>query len=728
VLGGGAPLKAKATTKVKEGATETEIPWTSDSPPSPALAQISVFDSHCVPVYLKDKTDVAFRPFGLDVFDRLASACADVKKRLELASQPLSTSLLPPLPAIAPGTKARQLLDTITALTKEQDVRNLATLSASDEKRLQHLRDLKRDLQASDPKKRATELRAKATRVDLLAAYLEELEDKLGLAALGKLGAARTKLQARRTTLTTLRNTALTPDLLPGTGGDEWRRMWDATKKFAAVATPDSEFPGGEGEKCSFCQQALAPEAAARLKHLSEFITSTAQEDLRQAEAEYDVIWNSGSGVQIERPDINGVIAEVSADDAAVEQRISQYISTATAAREQVAKMSDTSEVPLIATTFESQLPKAIGALAEGLRSRAKELESSATSLSVAEQKELTELDSRVTLRDNLDTVLAEIDRKRRVAAYAQCIEDTTTLPVTKKSTELTKALITDQLRKTFQSELTKIEFTHLSVEIQTAGGSKGALFHKLVFSNAPGVKVTDVLSEGESRALSLAAFVTELGTASTRSGIIFDDPVSSLDHHWRQKIGRRLVAEANERQVIVFTHDLLFLRILLTESEKQGVPCDHQYIRRDIEAGLCSADLPWVAMNVKKRIGVLRNRWQAANKAYTKDGAEAYETLAREMFGMLRESWERGVSEILLNDVVERYRPSIETKKVAPLHDITEADCKAVDEGMTECSRWIRGHDEALADGTPFPPPAALKARIDDLENWAKNIQKRRQ
>lgn len=728
VLGGGAPLKAQATIKVKEGGTESEVPWASDSPPSTALAQISVFDSHCVPVYLKDKTDVAFRPFGLDVFDKLAAACADVKKRLEVASQPLSTSVLPPLTTIPSGTKARQLLDSLTALTNEQDVRNLATLSPSDEERLKHLRDLKRDLQASDPKKRAAELRAQATRLDLLAAYLEELENKLGIAALAKLGGARTKLQACRATLTTLRNTALTSDLLPGTGGDEWRRMWDASIKFAAIATPDSEFPGGEGEKCPFCQQALASDAAARLKHLAEFITSTAQEDVRQAEGEYAALWKVSSGVQIERPDINGVIAELSADDATLEQRISQYVSTASEAREQVAKMSDTSEAPLIATTFESLLPKAIRSKSEGLRGRAKELESSATALSAAEQKELTELDSRVTLRENLAAVLAEIDRKRRLAAYAQCIEDTTTLPVTKKSTELTKALITDQLRQTFQSELTKIEFTHLSVEIQTAGGSKGALFHKLVFTNAPGVKVTDVLSEGESRALSLAAFVTELSTAPTRSGIIFDDPVSSLDHHWRQKIGRRLVAEAKNRQVIVFTHDLLFLRILLTESEKQGTACEHQYIRRDVQAGLCSSDLPWVAMNVKKRIGVLRNRWQAANKTYTKDGAEAYEPLAREMFGMLRESWERGVSEILLNDVVERYRPSIETKKVAPLHDITEADCQAVDEGMTECSRWIRGHDEALADGTPFPPPAALKTRIDDLENWAKNIQKRRQ
>ena len=577
VLGGGAPLKANATIKIKEAVAETEVPWTSDSPPSPALAQISVFDSHCVPVYLKDKTDVAFRPFGLDVFDRLAAACADVKKRLELASQPLFISMLPALPAITAGTKARQLLDSLTALTKEQDVRNLATLSPSDEKRLKHLAELKRDLQASDPKRRAAELRAKAIRFDLLAAYLEGLEDKLGLAALVKLGAARTKLQTARATLQALRNTALTPDLLSGTGGDAWRKMWDATKGFAAVATPASQFPGDEGDKCPLCQQALESEAAARLRHLAEFITSTAQEDVRQAEAEYAALWTATSGVQIERPDINAAIAEVSADDAALEPRISRYISTASAAREQVAKMSDTSEAPLIATTFESQLPKAIRTVAEGLRSRVHELESSATFLSPAEQKELTELESRVVLRDNLDTVLGEIDRKRRLAAYAQCIEDTTTLPVTKKSTELTKALITDQLRQTFQSELTKIEFTHLSVEIQTAGGSKGALFHKLVFSNAPGVKVTDVLSEGESRALSLAAFVTELGTAPTRSGIIFDDPVSSLDHHWRQKIGRRLVAEAKERQVIVFTHDLLFLRILLAEGERQDVPCDHQ-------------------------------------------------------------------------------------------------------------------------------------------------------
>ena len=73
---------------------------------------------------------------------------------------------------------------------------------------------------------------------------------------------------------------------------------------------------------------------------------------------------------------------------------------------------------------------------------------------------------------------------------------------ITRKSTELTKELVTDQLRKTFQDELTKLEFKHLAIEIQTAGGAKGALFHRLVFSNCPEFRLFDVLSEGESRTL----------------------------------------------------------------------------------------------------------------------------------------------------------------------------------------------------------------------------------
>ncbi|MDP3617342.1 MAG: AAA family ATPase, partial [Rhodoferax sp.] len=63
----------------------------------------------------------------------------------------------------------------------------------------------------------------------------------------------------------------------------------------------------------------------------------------------------------------------------------------------------------------------------------------------------------------------------------------------------------------------------------------------------------------GEQRCLSIAAFFAELSTADDPSGIVFDDPVSSLDFQWRGSVAQRLVEESKRRQVIVFTHDVVF-------------------------------------------------------------------------------------------------------------------------------------------------------------------------
>jgi hypothetical protein len=184
---------------------------------------------------------------------------------------------------------------------------------------------------------------------------------------------------------------------------------------------------------------------------------------------------------------------------------------------------------------------------------------------------------------------------------------------------------------------------------------------------------------------------------------------------------------EAKTRQVIVFTHDILFLRRLIDESARQEVGCSHQYVRREGQAGISSPDLPWIAMGIKDRIGALRKRWQSADKLSRTVGSEEYEKDARDIYGLMREAWEQAITEVLLNDVVERYRVSVETQKVRFLHDITEDDCKVVENEMSECSRWMRGHDQPGADATPFPDSAELKKRIDALDEWVKAIRKRR-
>ena len=134
---------------------------------------------------------------------------------------------------------------------------------------------------------------------------------------------------------------------------------------------------------------------------------------------------------------------------------------------------------------------------------------------------------SRKLLVKHEQLVLDEIERKIKYAAYGLCIDDTKTRAITQKSTSITRKTVTQKLKKSFQDELSSLSFRHVEVEIKEVGGTEGVLYHKLVLTRAPGVELPKVVSEGEQRCLSIAAFFAELSTADDPSGIVFDDPVS---------------------------------------------------------------------------------------------------------------------------------------------------------------------------------------------------------
>jgi hypothetical protein len=208
----------------------------------------------------------------------------------------------------------------------------------------------------------------------------------------------------------------------------------------------------------------------------------------------------------------------------------------------------------------------------------------------------------------------------------------------------------------------------------------------------------------------------------------VFDDPVSSLDVRWRRAVAGRLVQESKARQVIVFTHDVVFLLALHQAAKDMSVVPHDQHVRYTSKgAGVCVDELPWAAMAVRKRIGHVRNEWQSADKLYRNGHQDQYEKEAKNLYGLLREAWERGLEEVLLGGVVERFRPGVQTQQITAIADITEEDCKAVEKGMSKCSTWLRGHDQSAAAPAPVPKPVELKADIDELEAWVKAINKRR-
>ncbi|MGA8808971.1 MAG: AAA family ATPase [Thermoanaerobaculia bacterium] len=724
VLTGAVPPIPHARIAATVNGTKTDIEWTPTTVPSELLASICVFDAHCVPVYLEEKNDVAFRPFGLDTFDKLASLCSEVRTALEKERRLLATTIFVPAPAPV-GTAVFHLLGSLTALTPVDDVRKLASMSDSELARMKELEAQKLDFQASDPTALRKDLTLRAARFTAFSTQIRAIERLLGEDRRKAIQDALDAQSQAKNEVQLLQGAALASGL-PGTGGAEWRQLWDAAGRFSTLAYPNLAFPPTQDSLCLLCQQPIGSDAAERLKHFAEYASSAAQKDLRKAESALVDAAAPLKAFLTGTQEVSAMMAELQAEDAKLHETVATLVAGASGACKKILAAIDSGDVlPELGT--DTNAAAAIEAIAERFRDRASKLKDKAAAFDAVLQKELDELSARQVLKANLAVVEAEIERKKRLSAYDACLGDTSTTAITKKSTELTKQLVTDALRASFKQELSQMGFTHTSVEVRDAGGSKGVLRHQIVFEHAPGVQVGKVLSEGESRSLSLAAFLTELSIAPTKSTIIFDDPVSSLDHVWREKIAKRLAAEAAVRQVIVFTHDLLFWHRLRAEADLHGTPLSLQYVRREGLAGVCLPDVPWFAMSTKERVGYLKNSAQKLAATAKSGTPDDYERDAREIFGLMREAWEIALGDVLLNGVVERYRPSIETQRAKKLHDITAHDLEVLEAEMTEASRWIRGHAAAAADGTPLPSADEVRQRVETFESWVKAINTRR-
>ena len=117
----------------------------------------------------------------------------------------------------------------------------------------------------------------------------------------------------------------------------------------------------------------------------------------------------------------------------------------------------------------------------------------------------------------------------------------------------------------------------------------------------------------------------------------------------------------------------------------------------------------------------ICTTNFDAHSKAGDRNG---YEAIGSRCYGLLRETWERAIEEVVLNDVISRFRPSIETQRLKGV-TIETSDYVTIDEGMSKCSRWMTGHDSSGAIATPFPEPAEIEEDIKQLVDFKKAKKK---
>lgn len=234
-------------------------------------------------------------------------------------------------------------------------------------------------------------------------------------------------------------------------------------------------------------------------------------------------------------------------------------------------------------------------------------------------------------------------------------------------------------------------------------------------------MRLSDVLSEGEQRAIAIASFLAETSLSHGKSGIVFDDPVSSLDHSRRATIANRLANEAAIRQVIVFTHDLAFVWELVEAAKNAGAAYKgvHVFSSQGVK-GLVKDSLPHEGGKLESRLNEIRSYEAKARKALEQElDHQQYDLLVRRGYGLLRDCWERLIEEVMFGETVRRFRNGINTKNLKKAH-VDDEDFEAVWHGMTRCSCFT--HDSPTDAVVDLPGPDSFLA---DIEAFAAAYEK---
>jgi energy-coupling factor transporter ATP-binding protein EcfA2 len=731
VISGQTPLSPSVSIKYKVG-TEVEPREWSGNGEDTLVSRVSVFDTQSAAVYLTEKTDVAFRPFGLDLFDKLVRACKAVKVRLESEQRALNLNAVASIQSLIPqGTEVAILLSNITSLTRPESIHALATLSTEEQGRLVTLERSVLDLQVNDPKKLIQQLGLQAERLRSLAGHLNQIQATLSSDVVDKVFSVRTEGMRKSDEAKRLHEHAFPSGMLSGTGSDGWKTLWESARSFSQEhAYPNLPFPlVDNGAQCVLCQQSLSLDAIDRFKKFEEFVISTTEQELKKLREEFLGLRKALIDLKVETQAVHDILAEIKIENEDAANSILESLRINSSRQKNIiAALTENKDLD-VETPAISSVTEVVKNLQSQVESRIRTLQESVRQDNRGRiMTELTELKARKLLSEHKLIVLDEIEVKKKFAAYTLCISETTTQAITRKSSEVTREVVSQRLKDSFKDELKNLRFNHAEVELREDGGSDGILYHKLILTRAPGVNLPKVASEGEQRCLSIAAFFAELSTADDPSGIVFDDPISSLDFRWRESVSLRLVEEAKRRQVVVFTHDIVFLLQLKQFAEELQVEQLDQYVQNLPKgAGVCVEELPWIAMPIKKKIGYLNKAWQDADKLYRDGNTAAYEKEASHLYGFLRSAWERALEEVLLGGIVERFRVSIQTQQIENIADITLDECRVLNAAMTKCSSWISGHDRAPAARAPIPSPDELKKDIENLDNWVKAIRTRR-
>lgn len=706
----------RAVFDIEMGGNGSTVKWEKGQPSPPELATVAVFDTHCARAYLDDHQEIAYLPFGLDVVENLAQVVLPKlteKLNTELAA---TSTVADSFKHLLGPTKVGALIASLSEKTDISAVEGLAEMSVEEQI---NLSSLGKTLSENDPKAKATALRLSAARVKTLQIKIEAAAAWVKDEAIQKLSAMDADTEAAIVAeVGAAQALRAGEELLPGTGDPTWKALFQAARLFSTeLAYAGKDFPCvHEDAQCVLCQQPMSSSANERFLRFEAFIQANVakvaaerRDDRASALAKIKAAAVSievEASLSEELGQLNlGVMVEVSAFVNAIKDRHAWLLAAQQA--------HDWQGRPALPTDPSVRL-KTIGeALTTQEQTYEKATDDKQRQLLEAQ---LAELKARAALAPHEQGVIDLIARMKTKALLTKCKDELRTKSISDKAKELASNAVTAPLRAALKEEFESLGVSMMLPRLDERV-EKGKMRHKLALDLEIAVEIREILSEGEQRAIAIGSFLAELRTGNHDGAIVFDDPVSSLDHFRRQNVARRLAGLAKARQVIVFTHDSSFLGELcdLIESNKIDNTIHHLEWEGP-HSGKVVQGLPWLHQSFKERIDKLQQAQSKLSKGWPAYPNDADSAAMRTHYSLLRATVERVIQDVIFNGVVVRYRDWIKVGNLGEVVGFSTSECESIEVLHKRCCGVVDAHDPASGKNAPVPTAGDLGQDIASL------------
>lgn len=687
----------------------TEIPLGFSDKDNAEFEQFAVFDGNSVLKHLENKNEFEFRPAGLSFFADYTNAIIRVEQKLNTEIQAKqSGNSAKDLSALFDGnSEIKTLVENLNAETKIEDLKKYTPFSEENKIQKETIQKQYDELllASKGKEKEAKSLESIKSLIAQNKQAIEKLNQFFTTEEIEKIKTAISDCVSKEATAKTEGIENFRTDKIENIGTTEWKNFIVSAEEFAKTQKTENAVYPENGDNCLLCQQPLSDEAQTLISNYWTFIKSVAEQNAKQAQEKLNKAKENYENLNFDLfPQDNTLTVWLTEKYPNELEALKLKLAEQKTLAENIVLdiqgkiANERPEVQISVeqyTTIETAIDASIKLHKEDEQS--KELEKLLNAKTLLEHKEKfnTHFSKFEAFVNNQIWI-----KKANKADYGK-------RKTTDTEKTLSKKYFNQKYIDRFNDECEKLK-GNFGINIdETAAAGKSYRQLKL-----KGKSPNAVLSEGEQKVIAIADFLAEMHLSEVNKGVIFDDPVTSLDEKRKSEIAERLAKEALQKQVIIFTHDLVFVSSLIGHCKESNTGNECHWIEN---VGGSQPGRIWLRNTPSfekdyKTSGKAQGYYDDAKKS----APEQREDKIKNGFAALRTSYETQVVFGLFKGVVQRFEERVSVDSLKSVFFTTEIRDELLD-SFYQCCRYMEGHSHS--DRYAYKKP--------EVENLNEEIQR---